>query len=268
MCGDNVVRERDGLVVRTRRHAPEVSEGGLSVEQEARLLDLLGRRSPVPVPRVTRVLPELRVMEYPMLPGRPLLERLESLPCHAADKIGRTMGRLLAVLHGLPVEEAGALVPVESASPHSWLEEAGGWYEVVYPHLPAGHREQVESFLSRPPPQPAERLVFSHNDLGVEHVLVDDDWTVTGVIDWTDAAITDPAYDFGLLLRDLGPATLAAARLGYGHGWASHRGLQERWWFYARVTLLEDYAYGLQTGRSAFVVKSQRALPLLFPGAV
>jgi len=29
---------------------------------------------------------------------------------------------------------------------------------------------------------------------------------VTGIIDWSDAAIVDPAHDFGLLHRDLGPA--------------------------------------------------------------
>ncbi len=37
-------------------------------------------------------------------------------------------------------------------------------------------------------------------------MLVDPDtWEVTGIIDWSDAAIVDPAYDFGLLYRDLGP---------------------------------------------------------------
>jgi aminoglycoside phosphotransferase (APT) family kinase protein len=42
--------------------------------------------------------------------------------------------------------------------------------------------------------------VFSHNDLGIEHVLIDPGtWTVTGIIDWSDAAIVDPAIDFGLL---------------------------------------------------------------------
>jgi hypothetical protein len=35
---------------------------------------------------------------------------------------------------------------------------------------------------------------------GIEHVLVDQDtFAVTGVLDWTDAALVDPAYDFGPL---------------------------------------------------------------------
>jgi aminoglycoside phosphotransferase (APT) family kinase protein len=41
----------------------------------------------------------------------------------------------------------------------------------------------------------AERaeLVLSHNDLGIEHVLVDPaTLEVTGVVDWSDAAIVDP----------------------------------------------------------------------------
>jgi aminoglycoside phosphotransferase (APT) family kinase protein len=33
----------------------------------------------------------------------------------------------------------------------------------------------------------------------------------TGIIDWSDAALADPAYDFGLLCRDLGAAALDLA---------------------------------------------------------
>ena len=47
-------------------------------------------------------------------------------------------------------------------------------------------------------PADAESLAFSHNDLGIEQVLVDGSVsTATVVIDWTDAAIVDPAHDFG-----------------------------------------------------------------------
>jgi len=55
--------------------------------------------------------------------------------------------------------------------------------------------------------------VFSHNDLGIEHVLgTPATAAVTGVIDWGDAALIDPACDFGLLYRDLGAAALPTRR--------------------------------------------------------
>jgi aminoglycoside phosphotransferase (APT) family kinase protein len=76
--------------------------------------------------------------------------------------------------------------------------------------VPAPYRPAVEAFLAAEPPPDTAARVFSHDDLGVEHVLVDPaTGTVTGVIDWADAGLVDPATDCGRVLRDLGPAALA-----------------------------------------------------------
>jgi aminoglycoside phosphotransferase (APT) family kinase protein len=109
--------------------------------------------------------------------------------------------------------------------------------------------------------------VFSHNDLGIEHVLVDHPvgWTVTGVIDWSDAAITDPAADFGRVYRDLGPAALNAAIASYRTDERGAMALRKRAAFYARCGLLEDLAYGIETGRGKYVRKSLAAMAWLFP---
>ena len=86
---------------------------------------------------------------------------------------------------------------------------------------------------------------------------------VTGVLDWTDAALVDPAYDFGLLLRDLGPAALDAALANYP---ADQRGaIGERAEFYARCSVLEDLAWGDAAGREPYVRKGLEALGWLFP---
>jgi aminoglycoside phosphotransferase (APT) family kinase protein len=89
-------------------------------------------------------------------------------------------------------------------------------------------------------------------------VLVDPSTSaVTGVIDWTDAAVGDPAYDLGLILRDLGPAALDAALGALGR---DDDGLRERAGFYARCTLVEDLAYGLEHDEPAYVRKSVAAI--------
>src|SRR5262249_31331165 len=102
------------------------------------------------------------------------------------------------------------------------------------------------------------------NDLGIEHVLISPaTQTITGVIDWSDAAFADPARDFALLYRDLGPAALTAALTSYqAHDTAA---LHDRVTFYARCSLLEDLAYGIQTGLKAYLDKSITALEWLFP---
>ena len=89
-------------------------------------------------------------------------------------------------------------------------------------------------------------MAFCHNDLGAEHVLVDTETnTVTGVIDWTDAAIADPAYDLALIYRDLGAEVFGRTLDHYGCRFDAVD--RERAAFYARCSLLEDLAYGLST---------------------
>jgi aminoglycoside phosphotransferase (APT) family kinase protein len=86
---------------------------------------------------------------------------------------------------------------------------------------------------------------------------------IAGVIDWSDAAICDRAYDFGLLLRDLGPTALDAALGCYGID-TDVATLTQRAWFYARCAAIEDLAYGLETGHHEYTTKSLDALPWLF----
>jgi aminoglycoside phosphotransferase (APT) family kinase protein len=146
-----------------------------------------------------------------------------------APWVGTTVGGFLAALHALPSERMAALVPTDLQPLDDWLREAAELY--------AGNDLAVLRFLASPPPAGEPDPVFSHNDLGAEHILVEDG-RITGVIDWTDAAICDRAYDFGLLLRDLGPTALDDALAAYG----AEVDL-ERVWFYARCAAIEDQMY-------------------------
>jgi aminoglycoside phosphotransferase (APT) family kinase protein len=150
----------------------------------------------------------------------------------------------------------------------TWQREAAAGYPAVAAHVPPAHRRPVKAFLAAAPPVSGYAAVFSHNDLGIEHVLVDPAmWTVTGVIDWSDAAIVDPAYDFGLLYRDLGPAALDTALAAYRTDTHDVGALRDRAVFFGRCGVIEDLAYGVQTGRHRYVDKSLAALEWLFPAA-
>jgi hypothetical protein len=72
----------------------------------------------------------------------------------------------------------------------------------------------------------------------------------TGVIDWTDAAIADPADDLALIYRDLGPRVFDLTLAHYqGESDDSDR---ERCQFCAGCALIEDIAYGLRTGERVY----------------
>jgi aminoglycoside phosphotransferase (APT) family kinase protein len=163
-------------------------------------------------------------------------------PALLAPDLGRFLGRL----HGAPLQKLEGLVERDPYPLVAWLEDAEEDYRGISERLPTEARRRIEGFLGHSPPAEPQILAFCHNDLGAEHVLVDAGaGTITGVIDWTDAAITDPARDLALVYRDLGPEV---CRLALAHYEGPFDGFdRERAIFYARCKLIEDLAHGLGT---------------------
>ncbi|GAA4170787.1 aminoglycoside phosphotransferase family protein [Phytohabitans flavus] len=246
---DNVAYEVNGsLIVRFGT--------GADADREARLLTAVGNYSPLPVPVPSFT--DVGCLAYPKLPGVPLLDAagVDGVP------VAAELGRLLAALHAAPVDRMRKLVQTDDLPVDEWRQEARETYSAVSSNIPSPYRRRIEAFLVTSPPDDPHTLAFSHNDLGIEHVLVDPlTGAVTGIIDWSDAAIVDPAFDFGLIHRDLGPAALDAALTAYG---AAPDGLRERAVFYGRCNVFEDLAYGLETNRERYVTKSLVALEWLF----
>ena len=230
-----------------------------AVEREARLLKVVGGISPLAVPKPLFTETSLGCLAYRMVPGTPLIE----FPGTDGVHVARQLGAFLAALHTAPGEIFEQLITPDVAPLAEWLEEAAEGFDGVRRHVPAGFHPMIARFLSEEPPAEPESLVFSHNDLGIEHVMVDASGTATGVIDWTDAALVDRAYDFGLLYRDLGPDALTAALAAYPL--TDDQDVAERARFYARCSLFEDLAFGLETSRDRYLTKSLRALDWLFP---
>lgn len=234
---DNVVYETDdGLIVRCpKRPDPE------ALDRERLILAAMARVSPLPVPKPQG---DSRVcLVYPKLQGVPLIAGLPS----KLDTIVAQLRSFLEILHRLEVDAAEAdEVPLEE-----WRTEAAQTHKACAPEIPAAHRGAVVDFLRTPPPPEPSETAFCHNDFGIEHILVSGE-TVTGVIDWSDAALTDPARDYAKLYRDLGPVALPPEHL------------RDRAVFYARCGVLEDLAYGLSTGEQVYVEKSLASLGWLF----
>ncbi|MBO3750662.1 phosphotransferase [Streptosporangiaceae bacterium NEAU-GS5] len=233
---DNAAFLAGGLVLR-------VADGD-TVLREAGLLEVVAAHVSLSVPAVRFADPDAGVLAYPLLPGRPLLGR------HAPAGIARPLGRFLRELHAIDTAAVDGVVPVEEAHPSEWLEDLDG-----PPGLVALLRETV--------PDPVRRRTLAHADLGAEHIL-EDDGAITGVIDWTDAAITDPALDFARLYRDFGPGFLSDVLDAYG-GPPESGSFGERVTFFARCAALEDLAFGRESGRGDYTSAAERSLTWLFP---
>lgn len=246
-------RVAERLIVRFAKKADDV-------QREARLLSAVADVSPLPVPVPAFVDAQAGCLAYAILSGVPLLHLPAAERARHGAAAAPMLGEFLAALHGATME-----VDTDHRPAAEWLDEAREIYGSIAGEVPAVYAPRIRDFLATPRAFADVRLVFSHNDLGIEHVLVEpDSGRVTGVIDWSDAAVTDPAADFGRLARDLGPGALGAALAAYRA--KDEAALRERAWFYARCLLLEDLAYGLETGQPAYVEKSLAALEWYFPG--
>jgi aminoglycoside phosphotransferase (APT) family kinase protein len=173
------------------------------VQREARLLGAVAAVSPLPVLEPSVTVPEQGCLAYPKVPGLPLLDLPQRQWSAHGGAVAATLGELLTALHAAPVARMAALVGSDDQPLAAWRatlptlcgrcrwrSAAGSWRRSWTPNRrPAGGRR-----------------CSPINDLGIEHVLVDPDtWTVTRIIDWSDAQIVDPAVDFGVLYRDSAP---------------------------------------------------------------
>ena len=237
---DNVAYEVNGeLIVRASKEA-DPDRRSESTRREADLLAAVKELSPLPVPEPIFADVEAGVLAYFKLSGVPLFALPMADPARLAPDLGGFLGRL----HQAPVQEMEKLVGRDADPLTTWRQEAERDYREIAEQLPMAARRRVEDFLGRTPPAEKRVVAFCHNDLGAEHVLVDAEANmVTGVIDWTDAAIADSAYDLALIYRDLGAEAFELTLNHYGGRFDDAD--RERVVFYARCSLLEDITYGL-----------------------
>lgn len=194
----------DGWVFRFPRRAEYV----ISLERERAVHDLVaGPLAPVSVPTVELLgSPDART-PYPFAGHRFIpgvgADRRDLAP---APGFGRELGAALSAIHAIPVEDAVAVgVPPDDGSPAEWLDEA----RRAAPRL-SGMAPDLDAALEwlvsvRDAPANEGPAVLIHNDIGPEHVLVDPSTgRLTGIIDWTDAALGDPALDFVGVVACLG----------------------------------------------------------------
>lgn len=134
---------------------------------------------PVPVPETTE-----DGVRHLLLPGTPLED--------GGTDIGRQIGSFLRALHAVDPAEAEAHgVPGAATAAADKAVGLDEFRTQIVPLLPAELRSSALALLDR---VARVRSSLVHCDFGPEHILVTDG-RITGIIDWTDAEIGDPALD-------------------------------------------------------------------------
>jgi aminoglycoside phosphotransferase (APT) family kinase protein len=254
-----VVALGDDLVVKIRHGVEDEVER--LVSREIRVLELVGPISPIPVPEVVVADPAAGLIVLTRLEGTPLLDE----PCPEPGILTGQLADLLAALASVPERDVVTEVGTDLAPLGLYLAEAAAHLAGVQHLLSAARRELVESWLAAPLPPEPTRTSLCHNDLGAEHLLAGHDRRrLTGIIDWSDAAASDPARDLARIHRDLGPPV--ASKILRRVATLQDTGTWERIQFLARCALLEDLAFGQAAGRIRYRDAALQNLRRTFAG--
>ncbi len=186
------------------------------LEREVRLLPLLQARPfEVVTPRDARVVRDssgaLLAAIHRMVPGSSSKGR--RILGRAREGHLAAIGRFLATLHTTP----------HSAARKHGVEVRDLWREVSLPRIEetialagpataAWLRGRVRSFEALDSDIP---VALVHGDLSGEHLLMEEDGRLSGVIDFADARLTDPALDFAGVLNRFSLEDLEVVRKHY-----------------------------------------------------
>jgi aminoglycoside phosphotransferase (APT) family kinase protein len=200
-------------VVRVARHA----RAAAALQREACVLSGIAASLPLPVPRPAFFQPAAgcAFSVHREITGAVLTrERWERMPPAARENAASDLARFLGALHALPVEAGLACdVPVLDRIEYAGRLGAEAASR-LYPSLgdEAGRRlDAALAHWSRPSANAAPSAALLHGDLSPEHVLCEpSSGRLTGVIDFGDLAVGDPARDFIYIHEDYGPEMLAS----------------------------------------------------------
>ncbi|MBG0829238.1 phosphotransferase [Planomonospora sp. ID67723] len=257
---DNTVHLVGGrLVFRFPRRAIALP----GIEREIAVLPALAPRLPLALPVPAHVGRPGGSYPWPfwgaeLIPGQELAEARLSEAGRMRAAAG--LGAFLRVLHdpGLAAE-VGADLPVDpmrrgdpgvrapmARERLAVLDRRGLWTPD-----PAVEQLLAEGEKAGPPPGPA---VVSHGDLHQRHLLVGPDGEATGVIDWGDLCLADPAVDLSLAYAGFSGASRTALLAAYGRPVGAERETAARVLAVFLCAALAGYADS--TGRTRLLAAS------------
>jgi aminoglycoside 2''-phosphotransferase len=228
---------------------PQVYPG---LEKEIVLLPHLARALPVPTPQFEYLCSPGEGNDQPFagyrkIPGVPLDRDLTGKPA-----ISRQLGEILGILHGLALPwSVHRHLPLRSI--FDWKRHYLDLYQqvsqLVLPLLTADMQTKSvalwEGFL-RPRAHFRFEMALIHADLGPEHILCDPQTAgISGIIDWEDACVGDPALDFVGLLQVGGKEFVEQVLLAYPRDPGMN--FWSRLDFYTKIVPFHEILFGLET---------------------
>jgi aminoglycoside 2''-phosphotransferase len=260
---DSTVFEVNGEYIFRFPKRPDVEA---QLEKEILLLPELAKTLPVRVPHFEFISRRdencsASFVGYRKIEGVPLTNIGDK-----SARLIRPLAEFLTELHRFPVERAVRL-RVPDHTPAQWRAQFADFYawvqKHVFPLLTTTQRAQAatlwENFIN-PDADLAFQPVLIHADLDTDHIFCDPErGTLTGVIDWGDAAIGDPALDFVGLLDVFGQEFVERAAARYqGQVDAT---FWDRMVFYSKIIPFHEVRYGMTIGDEVWIKRGLTRIP-------
>ena len=252
---DNFVLEINGEYIFRFPKRPALEP---QLQKEIHLLSELAETLSVPVPRFELFWNQKeerprQFVSYRKIDGVPLQK--EFIRSSQSFHLAKQLARFLTELHLFHLPKATELM-IPHMTPSQWRQKYVDFYyqvrQRIYPLLKKAEITKTTllwedylanevNFLFKP--------VLLHGDLSEEHILCDlDRGVITGIIDWGDACIGDPALDFTWLL-DYGNSFIREVLDSYRG--TTDRTFLKRAIFYSRIGSFIEILFGLDTGDKA-----------------
>lgn len=194
------------------------------IRNESALLPALASELPLAIPDPRHVGRPSQAFGWPFAGYRLIPGRTACSVSWAEGERARTataLARFLRALHDFPAERARARGATGDTIRRLDLEYRRTQVAERIEHaVEQGLVESVDAFdgvLDDLPDEFTPRAdTLVHGDLYARHLLVDDEHRLTGVIDWGDVHVGDPALDLGIVFGFLPPGARASFFDEYG----------------------------------------------------
>lgn len=215
---------------------PDVRDG---LEWECRLLPAIAPLLPLVVPVPHEIAADA---DGPWRVRHQIVPGAAATPSALTRSAGLVVGRFLRSLHDL---DLGAL-SLEARTDNSLGATIARMETDVVPLLPATLREQGAGLIAEA--RRTTPLSLAHGDLGPVHLLVEAG-VVSGVIDWTDSGLRDPAIDLAWILNGTPESFREGIRVSYGPSVDEER----RALVWHRLGPWHEVLHGLDQGKPSYV---------------
>ncbi|MGE6755435.1 phosphotransferase family protein [Rossellomorea sp. NPDC071047] len=250
---NDVLIVNDNLVFRF----PKYVEGIKKLIKETEVLEQIKGKLSLSIPY-----PQYRSMEtnevgkvftgYQRIGGTPLWpDMMKNI--HNEERIASQLVQFLTELHSQPVDSLGIEKKSAVDALNSIVNLYGKFKDKLFPYMNETSKSEIdhifERFLSN-----KELLSFNtvliHGDFGASNILWDSKREeITGIIDFGETEIGDPAYDFAGLLSSYGQPFVKRCLNMYPDG----EKIFERMTFYKSTFALQEALHGVENDdREAF----------------